>query len=256
MKLPMKDKKQATDFRTCVINFSGNVGKTVLSQYMLNINMNPDKHFAITSLPYEYQKRCNEQLVNTKDIPEIFNELSKLDSAIVDVSLASTEFFINYLKENKEFIDYFDFFLVPSLTEYKNVKQTLETIETLKLLGVPINKIKVVFNKFNNEGDLELPLELIEKFNEIHMDISEIPRIKNLELLSNSEVYELEISELIPSNINQIKSRRNTLRLQEYRTKLEDIELKRLNKQITFSSLYSSTSKYLTDIYITLFLQS
>ena len=149
--------------KLAVINFSGNVGKTTVAKQLLAPRMPGAAEFAVETLNAgASEAHAGVEQLKGKDFGNLVDELLLLDHAIVDIGASNVEEFVQLMGQFDGSHEEFDFYLVPTVSEKKQQVDTINTIETLFALGVPSDKIRVIFNKVplddTNEIQLRFPL--------------------------------------------------------------------------------------------------
>ena len=129
--------------KVAVINIAGHVGKSTVANHLLAPRMNN-----ATVLPFEASSSSGTQTENVKG--KQFGELQKtlllLDDAVVDVDASTAEEFMSFMDQHHGGHDAFDYFVVPTVAQNKQMHDTLSTIDALSDIGVPASKIFVVLN--------------------------------------------------------------------------------------------------------------
>jgi len=144
--------------KLCIINFSGNVGKSILSQHLLKPRLPDSKIIAVESINSD---GTTDEKIKGKRFIDIMDKLFVDENVIVDVGASNVEDFIQQMKKFIGSQDYFDAFIVPTISKNKQIADTLSTIEALNDLGIPKERIKVVFNMINEETDIAFDFEEI-----------------------------------------------------------------------------------------------
>lgn len=99
-----------------VINFSGNVGKTTVTQYLLSSRMNHAKVIPIKSInadEVESKKICDKQYGDLQQC------LATVDDAVVDVGVSNVEDFMALMQQYHGSHAEFDYFVVPTVSALK-----------------------------------------------------------------------------------------------------------------------------------------
>ena len=143
-----------------VINFSGNVGKSIVSQYLLAPRLNDATIISIESINTTGHQEDN---IKGKYFDEIMAAAVDSDNAILDVGASNVEEFINQMKDNVGSEEDFDYFIIPTINRAKQISDTISTINTLTTLGVEKNKIRVLFNMVGRDDNINKTfIELID----------------------------------------------------------------------------------------------
>ena len=143
-----------------VINFSGNVGKSIVSQYLLAPRLNDATIISIESINTTGHQEDN---IKGKYFDEIMAAAVDSNNAILDVGASNVEEFINQMKDNVGSEEDFDYFIIPTINRAKQISDTISTINTLTTLGVEKNKIRVLFNMVGRDDNInKIFIELID----------------------------------------------------------------------------------------------
>jgi len=135
-----------------VINFSGNVGKTTISRHLLSPRMNNAPIISIESIN---SNGSDEVALRGEEFGAIQDQLQTTDDLVVDIGASNVEDFLKAMKKYKGAHEDFDYFVVPVVPAVKQQRDTVNTIETLAGLGIAADKIRVVFNQFEDGKSLE-----------------------------------------------------------------------------------------------------
>lgn len=143
-----------------VINFSGNVGKSIVSQYLLSPRLDDATIISVESINTTGHQ---EENIKGKYFDEIMEVAVDSDNAILDIGASNVEEFINQMKDNVGSQEDFDYFIIPTINRTKQISDTISTINTLTALGVEKDKIRVLFNMINRDDNInKLFIELID----------------------------------------------------------------------------------------------
>ena len=142
--------------KIAVINFSGNVGKTTVAGQLLKPRMGNAPIFSIESLNLDASSDGLEvEKIRGKKFRELQNQLIQMDSVIVDVGASNVEDFLKMMQQVSGSHDEFDLFIVPVVKEKKQQGDTVNTIHALAKLGIPPEKIRVIFNKVDTDESVD-----------------------------------------------------------------------------------------------------
>lgn len=149
--------------KIAVVNFSGNVGKSVISKHLL-VPRDNSVLIAVETI------NSNEggELINSKQFDELQEML--LDDAariVVDVGASNIEEFIKQMTKYRHSHNDFDYFIVPTIAEKKTQGDTIGIINALAAIGVPAKKIRLVFNKVEIDDNLESKFSALFRFAEV-----------------------------------------------------------------------------------------
>ena len=141
--------------KVVVINFSGNVGKSTIAAHMLAPRMGEPRIFSIESLNVDAaDEGVDVERIRGTRFVDLVDEVMREDSAIVDVGASNAEAFMKGMRALKGAHDEFDYFVVPTVSTTKQIGDTKNTIVALNEVGVRRNRIRVLFNRIEEEADL------------------------------------------------------------------------------------------------------
>ena len=129
--------------KIAVLNFSGNVGKTTLARHLLRPRLPQAAFISIETINADGQE---ELLVKGSDYARVQEEVLVKDAVIVDVGGSNTEQFFSGMRHYPGSHEDYDLFITPCVEGLKQQQDTLRCVKALAALGVPANKICVVFN--------------------------------------------------------------------------------------------------------------
>lgn len=132
----------------CVLNISGNVGKTTIAVHMLRPRIKNSSLFSVENLNSGIEDFGIEEAetLKGKRFGELSDSILLADAAIVDVGASNVEDFLNLMKQYQGSHDDYDYFVIPTISQEKQLKDTITTIQILTKLGVPAEKIRILFN--------------------------------------------------------------------------------------------------------------
>ena len=140
--------------KVCVLNFSGNVGKSTIAAHLLQPRLNAQV-FSVESLNVDASSDGLEVArLRGKHYNDLLRRLMKLDDAIVDVGSSNVEDFLKMMQHYADSQEEFDLFVVPVVKDGKQQADTVTTIRALRAIGVPAAKILVLINKVETDDDL------------------------------------------------------------------------------------------------------
>lgn len=245
--------------RIAIINYSGNTGKSLASNYLLRPYMCLQSHYVISNMTMYNKTYSDEILLLGENFDEVLKSLSNLDSAIVDIAAHNADCIINVMQNNSDSHKLFDYFLVPVVKGRKESEDSLNTIKALLKLGVPSNSIKVVFNnpnniKYLNNIDNEFEY-LLSHLDELKVSYDTSAFIEHSPLYSRLSELGISLSDLMSIPIEERKDRKEYLRIKSSaeRSEKEAEELKVLASLITTQRCVQSSVQNLNNVYNLLF---
>lgn len=175
------EKEKSKDLKIAVLNYSGNVGKTTVVNNLLEPRLK-DTH--VISIETINSDGGTEIKIKGKDFGLLQDELLINDRLIVDIGASNIEETMRMMSQYKGSHEDFDYFLLPTVPDDKQQADTVSTITALDKMGVPLEKIKLVFNKVEDDinKDFEFVIEFASalgltipttgiEFNEVYQDL-------------------------------------------------------------------------------------
>lgn len=139
--------------KIAVMNFSGNVGKTTVCVNLLKPRMPGAPLYSIESLNSDAaDDGFDVEKMKGKKYGELIDQLMVQESAIVDVGSSNAEDFMKLMQQYAGSHEEFDYFVVPTEKARKQQRDTVNTLRALSSIGVPKAKIRVLFNKVEDEA--------------------------------------------------------------------------------------------------------
>ncbi len=132
-----------------VINFSGNVGKSTIARHLLAPRMRDAKVIAIESINVDDSAKEDDEKLRGRQFGELQARLLSGDNLVVDVGASNVEAFIALMSEFDGSHEDFDLFVVPVVRAEKQQRDTISTLDSLSEMGIPAQKIVVVFNQID-----------------------------------------------------------------------------------------------------------
>jgi hypothetical protein len=138
--------------KVAVLNYCGTVGKTTIAAHLLAPRIPSARIYAVETinetagdLGLDIEKMKGEKF------GKLFKDLMVAESAIIDVGASNVEDFIDQMVKFEESHVEFDYFVVPVTSGGKEQKETLKTIQALAGVGIPAERIRIVFNRVDTE---------------------------------------------------------------------------------------------------------
>ncbi len=174
--------------KVAVINYSGSVGKTLVSTYLLAPRMKDVKFFSVKTINQSATDLGIEDVVSFKgdDFSKMIEDIIFEDSAIIDIGASNVEQFLMSMSRFDGRANEFDLYFIPVTKENKAIKEIMKTAHTLNKAGVEKDKIVFVLNRITPGEDVEKVLEAIFSF----IKETNIGKIDKNSVIYDSKVYE------------------------------------------------------------------
>lgn len=142
--------------KIAVLNYTGSVGKTVVASHLLAPRLNHAQIFAIESTNETAEDLgLDVDQLRGMQFGKLFRGLLTLDDAIVDVGASNIEEFLAHMSRYDLSHEEIDQFVLPVVPTGKAQRETIKTVAALSDLGVPANRIRVLFNRVESDVDEE-----------------------------------------------------------------------------------------------------
>ena len=142
--------------KIAVLNYTGSVGKTVVASHLLAPRLNHAQIFAIESTNETAEDLgLDVDQLRGMQFGKLFRGLLTLDDAIVDVGASNIEEFLAHMSRYDLSHEEIDQFVLPVVPTGKAQRETIKTVAALSGLGVPANRIRVLFNRVESDVDEE-----------------------------------------------------------------------------------------------------
>jgi hypothetical protein len=173
--------------RITVMNYTGTVGKTTIATHLLSPRMDGAPIIAVESINETAAGMgvAVEQMKGDK-FRELFQRMVVTEDLIVDVGASNIEDFLEGMSRLDDSHVEFDFFIVPVTNGTKEQRETISMISTLATLGVPPEKIRLLFNR------VETSVE--EEFNIL---LNYVGKNNNATVNTHAAIYENELFDLL-----------------------------------------------------------
>ena len=133
--------------KIAVINFSGNVGKTTVARHLLLPRIPGAELIAVESVNADGGTHGGTtQALRGRQFAALQEYLQTIDSAVVDIGASNLEELLGLMQLYCGSHEDFDCFIVPTVPPLKQQQDTIATVIELSRLGVPPERVKLVFN--------------------------------------------------------------------------------------------------------------
>jgi hypothetical protein len=147
--------------RVTVINYCGTVGKTTVASHLLAPRIAKAEIFAIETVnETAADLGLDVEQMRAGRFADLYKRVMLAADAIVDVGASNAEEFIERMIRFHGSHLEFDYFVVPVTSGAKEQKETIKTLQALAGVGVPPERIRVLFNRVANDVAEEFPAVL------------------------------------------------------------------------------------------------
>ena len=147
--------------KIAVINFSGNVGKSTISKYLL---MPRVEDVTVQSIETINATEFDDEALKGAQFTELLKQIAISNGFIADIGASNAEDFIEQMFKMRGSHKWFDFFVIPVSPKPKQQQDTISTINTLANNKVPRDKIRLVFNMVEDIDEFESTFDSILDF--------------------------------------------------------------------------------------------
>ena len=161
--------------KVMILNNSGNVGKSFLARELFYFNMqNVCDDVALIEIETHNSASSKFNIdtikISGRELNTLYKQLLINDCAVVDVGASNIIALFEELAKNdvNNIIDEIDYFVVPVTNKSKIQDDTLKILLALIELGVPREKIKVVFNAVDDIKQMNAFIQKASKIVDIN----------------------------------------------------------------------------------------
>ena len=147
--------------KLAILNYTGTVGKTTVATHLLSPRMGKAPIIAVESVNETAAGlgAVVEQMKGNR-FRELFSRLLTMEAVIVDVGASNVEDFLEGMARFDESHVEFDYFIVPVTHGTKEQRETVTMVGALADLGIPAEKIRLLFNRVEAVVEDEYPIVL------------------------------------------------------------------------------------------------
>ncbi len=147
--------------KLAVINFSGNVGKSTITRHLLAPRLPSARVIAVESINAD---EGQEQSLRGFQFGELQEYLQAVDDVVVDIGASNVEEMMRLMHRYRESHEEFDCFIVPTVPPPKQQQDTIATLADLHAVGVPPDRIQIIFNMVDDREPLERVFHILLTF--------------------------------------------------------------------------------------------
>lgn len=233
--------------RIAVVNFSGSVGKTVVTSHLLAPRIPEAEIIAVESTNESAADLgLDVDQLRGAHFGKLFRKLLTAKAAIVDVGASNIEDFLAELNKYDQAQAEIDCFVLPVVPSGKAQRETIKTIDSLSQAGVDRSRIRVLFNRVDVSSKEEF------------VSIFSYAQISNAFLANpQAQILESEVFDLLANRRLTIEA--IVADQADYRAQLRDTdpndedEIDRLSDLIALQSLARPVHRQLDQTFKALF---
>lgn len=172
--------------KIAIMNNSGNVGKSMICDSFFKPRIEGAQIIKIETINSD---GSTDETISAKDIKGVFERIDSADVALIDVGASNIEAFMGNLSLLGDAHEDIDIFVIPTTPKAKQQVDTIATIESLLNLGVDKERIKIVFNFYDNDYSLETQYPIIyesDLFKLLGLD-----KMKNIFIINDNPVFDM-----------------------------------------------------------------
>jgi len=168
--------------KVAVISFSGNVGKTTIARHLLAPRMPGARVVSIESINAGENQ---DHVIRGRQFAELQEYLQVVDDVVVDIGASNVEELLGLMRRYRGSHEDFDYFVIPTVPAGKQQQDTMATLAELSRLGVPADKVRLVFNMVEDGTDIERVFDSVLAF----VRMSPVARVSLDCRLGTNEIY-------------------------------------------------------------------
>lgn len=170
--------------KLAVINFSGNVGKSTVACHLLSPRIPDCQVVAVESINADNGQSVR---IRGRQFAQLQEFLLGVDNVVVDIGASNVEELLKLMRRYRDSQDDFDAFIVPTVPARKQQQDTAATLAELARIGVPPEKLRLVFNQVDDDSPIDRTFETLLAY----CASSGVVQARPAALLSFNEVYAL-----------------------------------------------------------------
>jgi hypothetical protein len=144
--------------KLAVINFSGNVGKSTVARHLLVPRIPGCQFVAVESINADDGEPTT---IRGREFAELQEYVQTVSDLVVDVGASNVEDLLALMRRYSGSHADFDCFVVPTVPARKQQQDTAATLAELMRIGVPAQRIRLVFNEVDDDAPTEKVFETL-----------------------------------------------------------------------------------------------
>jgi hypothetical protein len=138
--------------KLAVINFSGNVGKSTVARHLLAPRIPGCELIAVESIN---AGDGDPTTIRGRQFAHLQEYLQTVTDLVVDVGASNVEDLLSLMRKYSGSHMDFDGFIVPTVPTRKQQQDTAATLAELARIGVPAQRVRLIFNQVEDDGPIE-----------------------------------------------------------------------------------------------------
>jgi len=144
--------------KLAVINFSGNVGKTTVARHLLAPRIPGCHVVAVESINADDGQSVT---IRGRQFAQLQEFLQSVDNVVIDIGASNVEELLKLMRRYRDSQQDFDGFIVPTVPARKQQQDTAATLAELARIGVPPDRLRLVFNQVDDDSPIEHTFETL-----------------------------------------------------------------------------------------------
>lgn len=144
--------------RLAVINFSGNVGKTTVARHLLAPRIPGCQVVAVESINADDGQSVT---IRGRQFAQLQEFLQSVDDVVIDIGASNVEELLKLMRRYRDSQEDFDGFIVPTVPARKQQQDTAATLAELARIGVPPERLRLVFNQIDDDSPIDRTFETL-----------------------------------------------------------------------------------------------
>jgi hypothetical protein len=144
--------------KLAVINFSGNVGKSTVAHHLLAPRIPGCQFVAVESINAHDGQAMT---IRGRQFAQLQEYLQTVSDLVVDVGASNVEDLLALMRRYSGSHADFDGFVVPTVPARKQQQDTAATLAELARIGVPAERVRLIFNQIEDDDPIEKVFETL-----------------------------------------------------------------------------------------------
>ena len=144
--------------KLAVINFSGNVGKTTVARHLLAPRIPNCQVVAVESINADDGQPVT---IRGRQFAQLQEFLQGINDVVIDIGASNVEDLLKLMRRYRGSQEDFDAFVVPTVPARKQQQDTAATLAELARIGVPAQRMRLVFNQVDDDSPIEQAFETL-----------------------------------------------------------------------------------------------